>query len=170
MPLKVDLVAALPGTFPPDKVVQRYFIERCGGSVCRNMSPGIAIGTVRTYHHGHGIPAYQAFNTSFDVATARKEGLFVDRNGIDIRCIGRKRQLHTGFLSVDLEVLQQAFDLFRSPMLQYIVERIEPFLRFYSIQLSNDIVLIYPITHLGAFPSCRAILLLAADRVSREFS
>ena len=116
------------------------------------MPPDIAIGTVRAYHHGHGIPAYQAFQASFDFATARKEGLFVGRNGIDIGCVGRKRQVHTGLLGVHLEVLQQAFDVFRSPMLQHIVQRIEPFLYFYGVQLSNDVVLIYPITHLCTFP------------------
>src|SRR5438132_485795 len=116
------------------------------------MPPDIAIGTVRAYHHGHGVPAYQTFNASFDFATARKEGLFVGRNCIDIRGIGRKRQVHPGFLGVHLEVLQQASNVFRSPVLQHIVERIEPFLYFYSVQFGHDVVLIYPITHLGAFP------------------
>src|SRR5712691_1216570 len=116
------------------------------------MPPDIAIGTVRAYHHGHGVPTYQAFKASLDFATARKEGLFVSRDCIDIRCVGRKRQIHTGFLDVHLEVLQQAFGVFRSPMLQHIVQRIEPFLRFYGVQLSNDVVLIYPLTHLCAFP------------------
>jgi hypothetical protein len=85
------------------------------------MSPDIAIGTVGADHHGHGVPPYQAFKASLDFATARKEGLFVSWNCIDIGCVGRKRQVHTGFLGVHLKALQQAFDVFRSPMLQHIV-------------------------------------------------
>src|SRR6266436_6340515 len=106
MALKVDLITALSRPFTADEMIQRHFVQGRRRGVRRDMSPDIAIFTVGTYYHRHGVPAHDAFNAPLDFATPRKEGLLVSGDGIDIRRVRGERQLHAGLLGVQLQALE----------------------------------------------------------------
>ena len=49
---------------------------------------------VRPDHHGHGVPADDAFDAAFDFAVAGICGLIFDGNGVYIRSGGNAGKLH----------------------------------------------------------------------------
>src|SRR5712691_4540956 len=102
MALKVDLITALSCPFAADEMIQRHFVQGRRRGVRRDMSPDIAIFTVGTYYHRHGVPAHDAFNAPLDFATPRNEGLLVGGAVVDIGRVRGDWRLHTGLLGVQL--------------------------------------------------------------------
>src|SRR3989304_4755726 len=119
--LKINNIAFLIFSPCPKKVIEANLIQCRRRGIGRNMPPNAFLQTVGSYDHSHSIPTNNTLDATFDLPASGKGRVFFSRDGIDVRCIGRERQFHSGFLCVDLELPEKAADSPRSSLLQYMV-------------------------------------------------
>ncbi len=95
MPLEVHQIATKILAGGPKEMIEANVIERRGGGKARNVPAefgGLAIGP---HHHCHSVPAYERTNPVLNRGIARKSGLHVGRNRIDVGGIGGVREVGT---------------------------------------------------------------------------
>ncbi len=81
---------------------------------------------VGTHDHGHGVPADNRLDASFDLAVAGINRLFVSGDRIDVGRVGGKRDTHPLFLGPDLQQAKQLADPLLALGLQNVIERFTP--------------------------------------------
>ena len=94
MALEKDLVGRQGSFLAADKVVKGHFIQGGHGGVSGNVPADAAALLVRPDHHGHGVPADDAFYAAFDFAVAGIIGLIFNRDGVYIRSRGNACKSH----------------------------------------------------------------------------
>src|SRR5438105_4942210 len=94
------------------------------------MPADAALFTVGSHDHGERIPAHEALDASLDFAAAGIDRLLLDRNGIDVRRVGREGKFDSRLLRVAVKLSEERLHALRAAALKHIVERIKPFPRF----------------------------------------
>jgi hypothetical protein len=82
--LEVDEVAGLIAVLAVEEVVVANLGERGERGIGGNMAADAGIVFVGADHHGHGVPAIEAFDAALNFAVARIGHLFLYRDGIDV--------------------------------------------------------------------------------------
>ena len=137
VPLKVDDVAFLAILAATEEVVVANLVQRRGRRVRGNVSADAIFHAVGSHDHRHGVPANEALDAALDSAAAGIGHFLAGVNGVDIRRVRRERQLHTVLLRVNAKLSKQPTDSRRTPMLQHVVERLEPLPGFNRFQLPS---------------------------------
>ena len=109
------------------EMVEAHLVERGAGGVGGDVAADAGMLPVGPHHHGHGVPADDAFDAPFDFPAAGKDRLPAGRNGIDIGRVGRKMNGNIELLGAHLEVAQQLEDPCRPLVFINIIEAFDPF-------------------------------------------
>src|SRR5437879_6263156 len=107
MALKVGLVAASLGIRTPEEVVKPDLEKGGLGGKGGDMAADPLLVLVGPDHQGHGVPADQALDAPFDFPAARERDLVLRMNTVDIRGVGRERQLNPGNDGPSLQLAKQ---------------------------------------------------------------
>src|SRR3989475_6716437 len=71
-----------------------------------DVTADVVLHSIRAHHHRQGVPANQTLDPSFEFLISGKHRLLVDRYGVCVRGVGRKRSWHSGCLSAGAEPLE----------------------------------------------------------------
>jgi hypothetical protein len=118
-------------------MIEGDFIKRGGRRKGGDVAANAFFGLVRAHHHRQRVPPHQALDPALDVGAARHRHLLVSRDGIEIRCIRRERQLDAVLAGVNRQLAQQTGDFDRAAALEHIIKRVEPFTRFGGVELGS---------------------------------
>src|ERR1019366_6480341 len=77
-------------------VVERHLEQRRQGRVSRNVAADAGVVLVLAHHHGHRVPADEAFDAALHGAIARIGDLVFGANGVDVWRILQGRQIGAG--------------------------------------------------------------------------
>jgi hypothetical protein len=92
MSLEEDEVAAVVLRRAVPEVVEAHVVEvRCRGEA-RDVAADVGV-LVRAQHHRHRVPAHVRADAMLDLGIARQAHLLVDGDGVDVRGVGRERQV-----------------------------------------------------------------------------
>ncbi len=137
VPLEVDDVAFLAILAAAEEVVEADLIQRRGRGVRRNVSADAIFHAVGAHDHRHRVPANEALDAALDLAAAGIRHFLAGVDGVDVRRVRRERQLHAVLLRVDAKLSKQPTDSRRTPVLQHVVERLEPLAGFERFQFAG---------------------------------
>ena len=128
-------VAVVAGRAP--EMVEPHFVERGGRRKRRNMPADAGLGLVRAHHHRDGVPADQTLDFALELLAAGKRRFLIGGDGIDVRRVGAERKADAAAARVRGQVLQQLARAGRAVTLKDVVERFEPFLGFYRLEVGD---------------------------------
>ena len=101
--LEINNIAIAVPALGFEKMIKANLVEggrrREGGY----MTADTALFAVGAHNHGHRVPADNALDPPFYLTTAGIGRLLVNRNGIDIGCIGREMNIHAVLPGTKLE-------------------------------------------------------------------
>jgi hypothetical protein len=117
------------------EVIEAHFVQRGAGGVAREVSAVFGGNSVGLHHHRQRVPAQDGLEPSLDGAVARVVTLLARRDGVDVSRVGLERQIRTGAARVVDQAFQQKMRAFRAMRSQHGVDRLQPFLRFYGIEI-----------------------------------
>jgi hypothetical protein len=100
------------------------------------MSAKLARFTIGVHHHRRRVPAYHRSNAVLDRLVSRYRALVRQRYGIDVSGFGRKRQVCAGAAGFIDQAFEQEVRSFRSLAFEYRIQRFDPFLGFFRINIS----------------------------------
>ena len=135
MSLEIDLIARIIVALAPKEVVEAHLEQRGRRGISRNVPANARALAIGPHHHGHGIPANDAFNASLDFAITGIEWLLANRNGVDIGGVGCKGKLDPAVVSQVGELSQQIADAFGPFAFENILERLQPLGRFVGVHI-----------------------------------
>ena len=90
------------------------------------------IAAVGADHHNHGVPAQDIANAALEVVAARKRRLQVWWNGVDVRSVAGRWDVDPRPQGMGMDLLEESAGPLRTPALQDVVERLEPFRGLYG--------------------------------------
>ena len=122
VPLKIDQIAQLRFIPCAEEMVEADFIQRGRRRVRRNMPADARMIAVGPHHHRHRVPADDALQPAFDLPVAGKPRLIIDRDGVDVRRIGRERNHHAAKIGPLGQHAEQLLHPIGSMTVQYVVQ------------------------------------------------
>src|SRR5207237_1404805 len=95
----------------------------------RNVAAEGAVLLVGADDHGHGVPADDALDATFEVAAAGEARLFADGDGVDVGRVGGEGEADAAGVGLVLELGQEVAGAVGAARLQDALQRVEPFAR-----------------------------------------
>ena len=112
--------------FCPEEMVEAHLEEGGGRRVGGNVAPDTVFLAVGSDHHGHGVPPDDALDSALDLAAARKGGLLVQWNRVDVGRVRREVRLHPVAVRPHVQVPEQVADALRPLFLVHVVQGVDP--------------------------------------------
>src|SRR5437899_10750551 len=106
MALKISRVSLEPVRARAEEVIESDFEQGRRRGIGGDVTADVVLYSIRAHHHRQGVPANQTLDPSFDFLISGKHRLLVDRYGVCVRGVGRKRSWHSGCLSAGAEPLE----------------------------------------------------------------
>ena len=153
MPLKVNGVPLKLFRVSPEKMVEADFKQSGGGGIRGNVAADTVVHPVGANHHRQSIPANQALDPAFDFLVARKNRLFVGRNGVDVRSIRREGMPNPQRFRASTKPVEQKARRFPAFLFHNGIEGFDPFLHFLGVNAKDFCIRII----LHVFLSLRSI-------------
>src|ERR1700683_306872 len=125
--LEVDKIPRLISVLSMEEVVVARLRQRRERLVGRDMAADTAVMLIGAYHHGHGVPPDQAFDSPLDGPVAGVGNFFVHRDGVDIRRLQNVRSLNPIESGALGEAAEQVGDAVGPSLLYDAVQSFQPF-------------------------------------------
>src|SRR3989475_12968698 len=106
MALKINRAALELTRAREEEVIKSDFEQGRRRGISGDVTADVVLHSIRAHHHRQGVPANQALDPSFEFLVSGKHRLLVDRYGVCVRGVGRKRSWHSGCLSAGAEPLE----------------------------------------------------------------
>src|SRR5207253_4018153 len=103
MALEVNDIAFVIFRLGAEEVIESDFKQRGRRGIRGYVSADTGLFAIRTHHHGQRVPTDEASDAPLNIAAAGIDRLPFGRDRIQVRRVGRERNLNTGLLSVTLE-------------------------------------------------------------------
>jgi hypothetical protein len=117
--LEINEVAQLSVVAAAKEVVVPDLIQGGRGGVAGDMAAQAVGDLVAIDHHGHGIPAADALDATFDRRVAGILRLLFRRNGVAVGCLSERRRREPRLAQGQDQVLEEPRGLFRSLTTQF---------------------------------------------------
>ena len=118
-----------------EEMIEADLIQRGRRRVRRDVPANALFCLVRPHDHRRRIPSDEALDAALHIGVARHQRVLVGRNRVDVRRVGRERQLDAAFGRVKRQLTKEARDFDGAAALQNIIKGIEPFAGFDGIEL-----------------------------------
>ena len=149
--LKVDQVAGLLAIAGVEEMVEAHFQQGGQRGIGGNVAADAVVVLVLPDHHGHGVPADEALDAALHGAVAGIGHFVLDPDGVDVRRIQVNGEFGAAGARVRRQLFQQVSGAVRTAIVDHLVERLQPLLRFLGIQIHNPltsclvhVLLLYP--------------------------
>jgi len=135
--LDVQQVAAVIFIDGVEKVVEADVVERRRRSEAGDVTAHAGALGVGAHDGGHRVPADDRADAPFQHQIAGAAVFLVERDGVKVSGVGRKRDVRAGTASLVDQLLQQVMGALRAFEFQHRVEGVEPLLGFLRVDIGN---------------------------------
>ena len=129
MALEIDQVAAVALVRGVPEMILADAEQRADRGEARDVAAELVVVLVGAHHHRHRVPAAVRADALLDRRVARRALLEVRRDGVDVRGVGRVRQVGAGAARLVDQLLEQEVRALGALALDHRLERVEPLLR-----------------------------------------
>ncbi len=126
--LEVDQVAAEVRARCTPEVVETDFHQRVDRRVAGDVAAEVALAAVGAHHHRHRVPAHVGADALLQHRVARRVLLKMRRDGVEVRRVGRKRNVRARAARLVDQGLEQEVRALRPFAFEDGLERLDPFL------------------------------------------
>ena len=135
--LEVDEVAGLVAIVRVKEMIEADFEQRGQGCVSGNVAADAGIVFILAHHHGHSVPAGDAFDAALHGAVAGIRNFIIGPDGVHVRRIELNGEVGARAAGLLGEALQQEGGAIRPLLVQYLFQRFDPFGGFARVQVDN---------------------------------
>ena len=128
MPLEINQVAAVSFVRRMPEMLLAGAEERADRGEARDMAAELVIALVRARHQHHRVPAADGADALLERHIAGRALLHVRRNRVDVRRVGRERDVGTRATRLVDQPLEQVVRSLRALALENRLESVEPLL------------------------------------------
>ena len=135
--LEIDEVAGLVAIAGVKEMMETDFQQRGERCVGGDVAADAGVVLVLAHDHGHGVPAGEAFDAALHGAVAGIRHLVLGTDGVHVWRIEMDGEAGARAARLLGEALQQECRAIRPLLVQYLIQRFDPFGGFARVQVDN---------------------------------